>query len=104
MSDFLPDYEGVCFVFLGKIAIALNSDWINAKDEKSESDREASDRAMQFFLGWYAHPIYVNGDYPEIMKQMIAKKSRQRGLDDSRLPRFTEKEKNHMLRKFLNFL
>ena len=104
MSDFLPDYEGVCLVFLGKIAIALNSDWINAKDEKSESDREASDRAMQFFLGWYAHPIYVNGDYPEIMKQMIAKKGRQEGLDDSKLPKFTEKEKKYILRKFLNFL
>lgn len=48
---------------------------------------------MEFKLGWYANPIYVNGDYPEIMKTMVAEKSAQQGYNTSRLPTFTEEEK-----------
>lgn len=45
---------------------------------------------MQF--GWYAHPI-VFGDYPEIMKTKIDKRSSAQGFARSRLPVFTDAEK-----------
>jgi len=47
---------------------------------------------LQFKLGWFANPIYGNGDYPAVMKYAVGKKSRQEGLNESRLPQFTEEE------------
>ena len=35
----------------------------------------------------------MNGDYPEIVKTLVAQKSRAGGLNQSRLPTFTEEEK-----------
>jgi hypothetical protein len=26
---------------------------------------------LRFALGWFANPIFVNGDYPEVMKQKV---------------------------------
>jgi Glycosyl hydrolase family 1 len=48
---------------------------------------------MQFMLGWFAHPIFVNGDYPDEVKERVAAKSSAQGLNHSRLPEFTEEEK-----------
>lgn len=45
-----------------------------------------------FQLGWWANPIY-NGDYPEVMKTRVAYRSKLQGLNESRLPEFTEEEK-----------
>lgn len=50
---------------LGQISITLDCDWKEPYSQ-SEADLEAAERAMQFKLGWYAHPIYVDGDYPEV--------------------------------------
>ncbi|XP_071181431.1 lactase/phlorizin hydrolase-like [Mytilus edulis] len=76
----------------GKIGISLSTDWKEPKTG-SQADKDASERKMQFDLGVYAHPIYVNGDYPEIMKTKVAEKSRLQNLSKSRLPVFTEEEK-----------
>ena len=54
---------------------------------------EAAERAQQFFLGWFAHPIYVDGDYPRVMKDQVAMKSTRQNMAKSRLPEFTEKQK-----------
>ena len=48
---------------------------------------------LQSTLGWFAHPIYVDGDYPAVIKDLIAKKSEEMGLKESRLPTLTEEEK-----------
>lgn len=46
---------------------------------------------------WYhfrfANPIYVDGEYPPIMRFQINQKSAEMGLKESRLPYFTEEEK-----------
>ena len=60
-------------------------------------DLEASERGLQFGGGWFAHPIYVNGDYPEVMKTLIGRKSQVQGYNTSRLPEFSDEEK-----KFIN--
>lgn len=39
--------------------------------------------ALEFSVGWFASPIFVNGDYPEIMKELVG----------DRMPKFTDEEK-----------
>ena len=36
---------------------------------------EAANINMEFSLGWFAHPIFVDGDYPPVMREKIDKKS-----------------------------
>lgn len=66
----------------GKIGIANNCDWREPLT-KNAQDQEAAVRALEFFLGWFADPVF-KGDYPKSMKERLGK----------RLPKFTEEEKN----------
>ena len=63
----------------GRVSIVVNAQWFEPKTDKEE-DIKAADRGMQWYLGWMAHPVFVNGDYPEVMKTRIMEKSRARGL------------------------
>lgn len=65
----------------GKIGISLNCDWREPLTDKPE-DQEAAERALLFFAGWFADPIWF-GDYPEVMRSRIGHK----------LPQFTPEEK-----------
>jgi len=52
----------------GEIGITCNSDWFEPRSQYREVDHDASERSIQFLLGWFMHPVFVNGDYPEVMK------------------------------------
>uniref|UniRef100_A0A8D0ABL1 beta-glucosidase n=1 Tax=Sander lucioperca TaxID=283035 RepID=A0A8D0ABL1_SANLU len=78
----------------GLVSIALNADWIEPKDVHVPREVVAADRALQFQLGWFAHPIFKNGDYPDAMKWQVGNKSELQGLTETRLPSFTEEEKS----------
>ncbi|NWT52263.1 LPH hydrolase, partial [Erythrocercus mccallii] len=80
----------------GLISITINSDWAEPRNPHSQADIEAARRFMQFFLGWFAHPIFKNGDYSEVMKRRIRERSLAQGLSKSRLPEFTESEKQRI--------
>uniref|UniRef100_A0A8C3M8V1 Uncharacterized protein n=1 Tax=Geospiza parvula TaxID=87175 RepID=A0A8C3M8V1_GEOPR len=80
----------------GLISITINSDWAEPRNPHSQEDVEAARRFMQFFLGWFAHPIFKNGDYSEVMKRTIRERSLAQGLSKSRLPEFTESEKQRI--------
>ncbi|XP_075424730.1 cytosolic beta-glucosidase-like isoform X2 [Ascaphus truei] len=77
----------------GLVSIALDSDWAEPFDPNSTTDKEATERYLSFHLHWFAKPIFIDGDYPEIMKSEIFKKSKHQGLQLSRLPEFTNEEK-----------
>ncbi|XP_062904706.1 lactase/phlorizin hydrolase-like [Mobula hypostoma] len=80
----------------GLISISLNADWVEPKVLNELRDVAAADRYLQFTLGWFAHPIFKNGDYPEAMKWQVGNKSELQRLSSSRLPQFTEKEKSYI--------
>ena len=65
----------------GQIGITNNCDWREPLTN-SEADKAAAERALEFFLAWFADPIY-KGDYPACMKERLG----------NRLPSFTEDEK-----------
>ncbi|KAH8415644.1 hypothetical protein KR222_007149, partial [Zaprionus bogoriensis] len=78
----------------GRIGITLDTSWPEPKNLDSDEDREASERAMQFYIGWFAHPIYSrHGNYPKVMIERIRNLSKQQGFGArSRLPEFTPEE------------
>lgn len=65
----------------GQVGITNNCDWREPLTDKKE-DKAAAQRALEFFLAWFADPIY-KGDYPDVMKERL----------DERLPQFTADEK-----------
>uniref|UniRef100_A0A3Q0R1W9 Lactase n=1 Tax=Amphilophus citrinellus TaxID=61819 RepID=A0A3Q0R1W9_AMPCI len=75
----------------GKISITLNSDWSEPRNPYRQEDYDAARRVVEFYLGWFAHPIF-NGDYSEIVKTRIRDRSLAAGLPHSRLPEFTPEE------------
>ncbi|NXF16111.1 LCTL protein, partial [Rhodinocichla rosea] len=79
----------------GMVGISLTSGWGEPVDPHSPTDRDAAERYIQFHLGWFANPIY-RGDYPEVMKNYVGKKSAQQGLGTSRLPTFSVQEKTYI--------
>ncbi|XP_051776283.1 lactase-like protein isoform X1 [Erpetoichthys calabaricus] len=79
----------------GIVGISLTADWGEPVDILDQKDVEAAERYVQFSLGWFASPIF-NGDYPQVMKDFITKKSAQQGLTTSRLPTFSSQEKSYI--------
>ncbi|KAM9629680.1 lactase/phlorizin hydrolase [Morphnus guianensis] len=80
----------------GLISITINSDWAEPRNPHNQEDIDAARQYLQFFLGWFAHPIFKNGDYNEVMKTRIRERSLAQGLNRSRLPEFTESEKQRI--------
>ena len=64
----------------GRIGITNNCDWREPLTE-AKADQDAAQRALEFFLGWFADPIYF-GDYPAVMRERVG----------DRLPVFSEED------------
>uniref|UniRef100_A0A0S7EH84 Putative glycosyl hydrolase n=1 Tax=Chrysomela populi TaxID=154003 RepID=A0A0S7EH84_CHRPP len=74
----------------GQVGIVLDTNWYEPATNSTE-DKIASDTKLQFIFGWYANPIF-RGDYPEVMRNNIQRRSLAQGLTKSRLPEFTPEE------------
>nr|XP_026695054.1 lactase-like protein [Ciona intestinalis] len=74
----------------GRIGITLNCDWGVPQDD-TPLNKDAATRFMQWFIGLYAHPIYVGG-WPKVIEDNVGEKSRKEGRSESRLPAFTQAE------------
>jgi beta-galactosidase len=67
--------------FGGQIGISNNCDWREPLTDSPE-DREAAVRALEFYVGWFADPIYL-GDYPASMRERVG----------DRLPTFSDEDR-----------
>lgn len=56
----------------GLVGISLGGDWGEPVDISNQKDIEAAERYVQFFMGWFATPIF-HGDYPQVMKDFIGR-------------------------------
>lgn len=59
------------FIYLGKVGITLNMNWNEPAIFNDISHIEAAEIKQQFQTGWFANPIFVNGKYPDIMRQKV---------------------------------
>ncbi|XP_065224083.1 myrosinase 1-like [Planococcus citri] len=76
----------------GKLSLCVDSHHYEGKT-KSKEDIDAANRAYQFQLDIFTHPIYSKeGGYPKIVREMVDEISRREGRKRSKLPTFTEDE------------
>ncbi|KAJ8924115.1 hypothetical protein NQ315_006897 [Exocentrus adspersus] len=78
----------------GKLGMVVDTDWYEPATSHP-LDREAAERTLQFRWGWYVHPL-VFGNYPKIMIERVARRSKLEGFEVSRLPTFTSEEINYI--------
>lgn len=77
----------------GILGITLSHVSAEPKNKSRLADIQAAETYNNFNLGWFANPIFGNGDYPDVLKSQINNKSLEQGYNVSRLPVFTEEEK-----------
>lgn len=81
----------------GRIAIALQADWIEPACPSSLKDQEVAERVLEFDIGWLAEPIFGSGDYPRVMRDWLNQRN------SFLLPYFTDEEKK-LIRGSSDFL
>lgn len=67
----------------GQIGITNNCDWREPLTDAPEN-KAAAQRALEFFLGWFADPIYL-GDYPKCMKENVGDRLPEFSIDEKAL-------------------
>ena len=63
-TEFKPTQTGMC-------GITLNIHWKVAENETDQAHLDARETRIQFELGWFGHPIFIDGEYPPIMRQKV---------------------------------
>ncbi|XP_047994054.1 myrosinase 1-like isoform X2 [Leguminivora glycinivorella] len=79
----------------GSIGISLVTDYNQGLTDSPE-DIQAGEDVMQFNTGMYSHPIFSSsGGFPPRVEQIVAEKSKEQGYPRSRLPEFTDEEREY---------
>ncbi|PKX94852.1 glycoside hydrolase family 1 protein [Aspergillus novofumigatus IBT 16806] len=55
----------------GSISIVLNGHYYEPWDASSQSDQEAAQRRLEFYIGWFGDPIFLGRDYPPAMRKQL---------------------------------
>ncbi|KAG2309628.1 hypothetical protein Bca52824_029376 [Brassica carinata] len=76
----------------GKIGIVLSPFWVEPYDVDSSADKEAVERALDYYLGWHLDPL-IFGDYPKTLRKNAG----------NRLPSFTRKQ-TEMIKNSFDFI
>ncbi|XP_056141167.1 klotho [Lampris incognitus] len=71
----------------GQVSLALHMDWVEPAFSFSREDVEPAKRVLDFSIGWFAEPIFGNGDYPLGMRSWL------RQLNSLDLPVFNEEDR-----------
>ncbi|KAH7074033.1 glycoside hydrolase superfamily [Paraphoma chrysanthemicola] len=66
----------------GSISIVLNGHFYEPFDSQKQTDIDAAERRMVFYIGWFGDTIFLGQDYPFAMRQYL----------DTRLPEFTSED------------
>ncbi|CEL00893.1 hypothetical protein ASPCAL00485 [Aspergillus calidoustus] len=74
-EEFFPEQKG-------EISIVLNGHFYEPWDTGSEVHVEAARVRLEFYIAWFADPVYLGTDYPAVMREYLGE----------RLPSFTEEE------------
>ncbi|KAJ2941573.1 hypothetical protein O0L34_g14626 [Tuta absoluta] len=86
-KDFKPEQKGVC-------GITISVNWFGAATD-SEEDEFAAELRRQGDWGMYAEPIFSkDGGFPKELSERVAQKSKEQGFSRSRMPEFTDEEKD----------
>ncbi|KAL0861082.1 hypothetical protein ABMA27_009589 [Loxostege sticticalis] len=87
----------------GNVGIAISVNWASPINNKTVN-AQAAELYRAFTIDMYVHPIWSTyGDFPQPVKDAVAKKSLEQGYPRSRLPSFTAEEKR-LLKKSADFL
>ncbi|XP_075250881.1 cytosolic beta-glucosidase-like [Convolutriloba macropyga] len=80
----------------GKVGINVGLSWPEPYNQ-SQLNIETTEKVLQFQLGWVLSPLLGNGDYPDVMKNVIGELSEFQGFSQSRLPEFAPDESRLLL-------
>ncbi|XP_075249760.1 cytosolic beta-glucosidase-like [Convolutriloba macropyga] len=69
----------------GKVGINVGSSWPEPYNQ-SQLNIDTTEKVLQFQLGWVLSPLLGNGEYPDVMKNVIGELSEFQGFLQSRLP------------------
>ena len=59
------------YVFPGQVGITLNINWCQPFNATNADHIQASMTQLHFWGGWFANPIFVNGQYPDVMREKV---------------------------------
>ncbi|XP_048001644.1 myrosinase 1-like isoform X1 [Leguminivora glycinivorella] len=76
----------------GSIGISISVNWAEPVTNSTEN-AEAAETYREFTYGMYLNPIWSkSGDFPKLVKDRVAKKSKEQGFVRSRLPSLSKDE------------
>ena len=55
----------------GRVGITVSAKWFEPADPQNQAHVEAGETMLQFWIGWFARPILVDGHYPDVMREKV---------------------------------
>lgn len=76
----------------GKVSLVLHMDWVEPAFSFNREDMAPAKRVLDLRVGWFAEPIFGNGDYPPVMRQWLHQRN-SIDLFNFHLPTFSEEDR-----------